>query len=166
MSFDQIVYNRLRRDGIPTALALLETAKARFETGRWTSDAFFLNNNVGGYKWRGQPTALGPGLKSPEGDYYARYYSLDNSVDELAGYIKRRVQDGAFPPLSQIKTVEQYAQLLKDAGYYGATVSAYTAGLKTTYAEVVEIVKKGAPLLLLAAAGAIVYFNRKKIFAT
>ena len=122
----QIIYDTLKGDGIPDPLSLFVVAQAKHETANFTSNVFKTCNNAFGYKAVfGAPACT----QSPEGNAYRLYPSVKDSAREISAYLKRRVADGKFPPLDQIYSPEQYATLLKNAGYYGAPVSEYVAGL-------------------------------------
>lgn len=151
MSNDNTVYHQAISDGMPSKLAMLITAQARFESGNYSSNVFRSCNNLFGYKWVGQSSASGPCLQSPEGDYYAAYSSIAASVHEICQWIKRRVSEGKFPSnLSSIDTPEYYAQLLKSTNYFTGTLSVYTNGL---IAELQQISISGSDTGALLLAG-------------
>lgn len=165
MTYDEIIYNQALKDGIPQPLAVLIVAQARHETGNYTSNVFKSCNNAFGYKWVGQSTAIGPCSNSPEGNAYAKYMSIEQSTHELTLWIKRRMNDGKFPAdLSRITTADNYAQLLKNAGYYGDTVATYTNGLIAALQKIGDLATSGAgrALFFIIALGLIYY--RKRIF--
>lgn len=118
-------------DGMPDKLSDLIAAQAAHETGYFSSNAFKQNNNLFGYKYvPGAKWQSGAGRKSTEGDPYAQYDSIDDSVHELTAWIVRRQKQGKFPAdLSTIDTPQEYAKLLKACGYYGAPESEYLNGL-------------------------------------
>lgn len=161
--------------GLPETLSLLVVAQAKHETATWdsalkkmipfTSNAFVTDNNLFGYKWVGSRYQSGPGIESSEGDHYGNYDDYRFSVMELVDWIYRRVKEGKFPAdLQEIKTAEQYADLLKGAGYYGAPVKEYAGGLKRWFSN--TAVKTGAGMLGLIALGVLGYQllkNRKSL---
>jgi len=125
------IYNEARAAGMPVTLANLIVAQARHETADFTSNVFKSCNNAFGYKYAGQSLPVRPCVNSPEGNSYASYPAVADSVQELTAWIKRRQSEGKFPAnLSEITTAEKYAELLKAAGFYGDPVSVYTSGLK------------------------------------
>lgn len=128
----EIIRDTALADGMPGKLADLIAAQAAHETGWFSSNAFNQNNNLFGYKFvPGAKWQSGAGRTSTEGDPYAKYDSIENSIHELTAWIGRRQKNGIFPDdLSQIDTPEKYAHLLKKAGYYGAPEAEYIAGLK------------------------------------
>lgn len=131
MAFAQTIFDVARANGVPVVLANLIVAQARHETADFTSNVFKSCNNAFGYKYAGQPLPVRPCVNSPEGNSYASYPDLADSVRELVAWIKRRQEENKFPAnLSEITTAEKYAQLLKDAGFYGDPVTVYTSGLK------------------------------------
>lgn len=166
MTFDERIYNKALADGMPTILATFIVAQARHETGNYTSNVFNTCNNAFGYKWVGQSTANGPCVQSPELNSYAKYVSLEDSVHELTLWIKRRQAEGKFPAnLASITTPDQYAALLKESGYYGASLQTYLNGLLAALQKLGQLAVSptgGAVLLVLVAIGIIIW--RKRIF--
>ncbi len=169
MTFDERIYNKAIVDGMPPILATFIVAQCKGESTNYTSHVFTSCNNLNGYKWVGQSTALGPCLISPEGDYYAKYATIEDSVHELTMWIKRRQAAGFFPAnLATITTPEQYAgYLIADPNhrYYGSSLSSYTAMIITRLKELGNLVvtpESGAVLLVLVALGIIIW--RKRIF--
>ena len=127
------IEQRIRRTviekGLPKAMQNLIVAQAKHETGNFTSNAFKRNNNLFGYKYVGSRYQLSPGITSSEGNAYGFYATIEDSVRELCDWIGRRQKSGVFPSDLSTMTASRYAQLLKSAGYYGDTVTVYTAGL-------------------------------------
>lgn len=129
MDLGKTIFDTARLDGIPVNLANFIVAQARHETADFTSTTFKSCNNAFGYKYVGQSGAVACDA-IPGGNIYAGYNSVQDSVHELTAWIRRRQKEGAFPQdLATITTAEKYASLLKGAGYYGDTVTAYTNGL-------------------------------------
>lgn len=130
--YDQLIYNNAIKNGMPANLAKLIVAQAKLETNNYSSAVFKANNNLFGYKFVGQSIATkGTPAPKSEGDNYAKYKNLENSVLELCNWIKRRVKEGIFPAdLTTITTPAQYAALLKKKGYFGVSVVHYANGLQ------------------------------------
>lgn len=82
------------------------------------------SNNLSGIKYVGQSGAT-RGSASPDGDYYAKFNSLDDYANNFASILKN---DGID---SSIKSVDQYATALKNHKYFGAPLSAYEAGMNS-----------------------------------
>lgn len=100
-------------------------AQIMHETGGMTSKlANDGSNNLSGIKYVGQSGAT-RGSASPEGDYYAKFNSLDDYANNYASILKN---DGID---SSIKSVEQYATALKNHGYFTDGLSAYEAGMNS-----------------------------------
>jgi hypothetical protein len=128
--FESIIYNTATKNGIPRNLALLLVSQSKHETALFSSPVFWENKNMFGYKYvPGAKLQDSSGRISTEGDPYAKYATYENSVLEVVGWLKRRVKEGKFPPLEKITTEKQYAELLKNAGYYGDPVKNYLSGL-------------------------------------
>lgn len=168
MNFAERIYTKALADGMPQFLASCIVLQSAHETAGWTSNVFKSCNNINGYKWVGQKTALGPCTGSPEGDNYARYASIEDSVFEQTQWIKRRQREGKFPAdLNTITSLDQYAQLLKNTGWYGDTVNNYTRGLYYWSQRLADTFKNpvvaGSALLFIIILGIIAY--KKKAFS-
>lgn len=151
MTNEQTIYNEAKRNGMPELLALFIVAQAKHETANFTSNVFLSCNNAFGYKYVGQRLAVGPCLTSPELDAYAKYATVADSVKELCQWIQRRQTEGKFPlDLRVIKTLDHYTQLLKLAGYFGAPISEYLAGLLYWFKPFIKPIIGGG-LVILAA---------------
>lgn len=127
-------FNKIKQiamsDGMPVRLSELIAAQAAHETANFTSKVFVQNNNAFGYKYvKGAIWQDGAGRTSTEGDPYAKYSTLANSVHELTAWINRREREGRFPPLGTIDNPDQYAIALKNCRYYGDTITNYATGL-------------------------------------
>lgn len=156
--------------GVPDQLAKLIVSQTKHETATvvngtlqpYTSNAFTLNNNAIGYKYVGSRYQVGPGIRSSEGDNFGDYADYTDSVKELIDWIYRRQTQGLFPAdLSNIKTADQYAQLLKSAGYYGDNQYNYAAGLHRWFKANVKEVAAVGGMLLLGVAGYLVWHWKK-----
>ncbi|AIZ94634.1 lysin [Lactobacillus phage LfeInf] len=100
-------------------------AQIMHETGGMTSKlANDGSNNLSGIKYVGQSGAT-RGSASPEGDYYAKFNSLDDYAKNFASILKN---DGID---SSIKSVDQYATALKNHSYFTAGLGAYEAGMNS-----------------------------------
>lgn len=160
--------------GVSVDLANLIVAQTKHETATtkgnllipYTSNVFTSDNNAIGYKWVGSKYQIGPGLKAPEGDYYGRYASYQDSIKELVDWLYRRQNEGVFPDLATVKTSEEYAMYLKEAGYYGDTSQTYAARLKEWLGKLIDEapgtwVVSGL-LLILLGYGTYRFLNPKK----
>lgn len=162
MSTEQTIYTTAVADGMPASLAQIIVDQSKGESGNYTSRFFTVGKNAFGYsynkssKWQ-LPTG---GPNADNGIPIAQYASVQNSVHELTDWIKRRQSEGKFPKdLNTITSIPQYTALLKAAGYYGASESAYTA-LLTRFSSDISylkdlIVKNKKPILLALAGAAI-----------
>lgn len=157
--------------GVPDMLAKLIVSQTKHETASvvngklqpYASNAFTANNNAIGYKWVGSKYQEGPGIKSSEGDNYGDYADYTDSIKELIDWIYRRQKQGLFPAdLAAVKTADQYALLLKSAGYYGDNQSTYAAGLQRWFKSNIKEVAAVGGALLLGVAGYFIWRLRKK----
>jgi hypothetical protein len=166
MITDEKIYNQAISDGMPPVLATLIVAQARHETGGYTSNVFKTCNNCFGYKWVGQSSAAGPCTSSPEGNEYAKYNTIEQSTHELTQWIRRRQTEGKFPAdLHTINTPDQYGDLLKTAGYFGDSLTAYVNGLIYWLQKIGSTITSPASvtaILILIALGMAIF--RKQIF--
>lgn len=122
--------------GLPETLSKLLVAQSQHETGNWKHRFFTVGNNGFGYAYvKGAKYQLPKGGDNADnGIPIAEYPSVENSVYEVIDWIYRRRKEGKFPKdLSTIRTPEQYAELLKNAGYYGDTLTNYLRGLKSFF---------------------------------
>lgn len=136
--YQTIIYNIAVEEGVDKINAKLPgfmISQSGHETDEWTSPVFKSCNNGFGYKHVGQKLSQGACNNAPEGGSYAKYASLADSAREMARWIKRREDK-----FKNVDTLEEYAQALKDNGYYGDSVSNYLAGLKRHYAQVKDVV--------------------------
>jgi uncharacterized FlgJ-related protein len=119
--YQDLIFSTAIDDGMPAALANLIAAQAAHETGNFTSAVFIDCNNAFGYN-AVRSFCLGHSI-------YQNYPTVQDSVHELTGWIKRRLAEGNFPRLDTITTAQQYAQLLKDNGYFSDSVQNYANGI-------------------------------------
>lgn len=130
MSVEQRIRLQVISRGLPPNFQKLLVAQAKHETANFSSNAFKKNNNLYGYKSvKGAKWQTGAGITSSEGNAYAHYASIEDSVNEVIDWIKRRQKEGKFPADLRMINSSEYAQLLKNSGYYGDTVANYTRGL-------------------------------------
>lgn len=168
MDIEQIIFSTAIKDGMPQTLAKLLVAQSKVETNNYQHRFFTIGLNAFGYsyvpgaKWqldRGGPLA-------DNGVPIAQYSSIENSVHEIASWIKRRQAEGKFPAnLNEITTPDEYATLLKNAGYYQADLSTYTGALLYWFENLPPLQAAliiGGGTLILLVLGAILF--RKQIF--
>lgn len=167
MSLDEQIYQAAVKAGFSPSAAKLVVAQARHETGNYTSNIFRLNNNLFGMKYVKQPLAQ-QGNKSPEGDYYAKYANVGDSVQDLVNRNYKITRGGvSFDQLKNVSDSTDFAQKLKKRGYYGASVNEYANGLKNALMRIniSEVVKKhGGKLTLgigLVVIAVYLYYKKK-----
>lgn len=111
------IYSTLVGIGLPDQFARLVTAQSGHETNGWTSPIYLAYNNAFGYGVDGTGAITG-------------YEQVEDSVQDVVGWLVRKQDAGQFPDFSTITTPDQYATLLKAAGYYGDTETNYAAGIQ------------------------------------
>lgn len=167
MTTEELIFNTARADGMPEILATIIVAQAKHETGNFTHRFFTTGKNAFGYSYvKGAKWQLpAPGPNADNGIAIAQYASVENSVHELTDWIKRRQKEGRFPlDLSTIKTAAHYSQLLKNAGYYGASYATYTAALEKWLKAMGDLATSPATFIVIAVIAAAVYRWRKDLF--
>jgi hypothetical protein len=112
---ENLIYSRLIQNGFPDQFAKLVTAQSGHETDGWTSNVYLKDNNAFGYGY--------------DGDSYEQDDSVEDNVDTVSDYIKNKIRLGIFPDPATITTADQWAGLLRQAGYYTDSQSNYAAGI-------------------------------------
>lgn len=151
MTIDQQIYNTALEQGFNPIAAKLIVAQARFESADYTSNVFKKNNNTSGVKFIGQKNAI-QGTLSPEGNYYAKYNTVQDSLNDKIVRLYNIKMRGVTPEqLKNAKDAEEFARLLKQRGYYGSSEAEYAAGLKSKLLRinVVEFVQKNKFSLII-----------------
>lgn len=167
MSIETTIYRAAMAQGLPDTLARLLIAQAKHETGNFTSNFFKKYNNAFGYSYYpGSPWQVpGGGTLADNNQPIAVYKSVQDSVGEIADWLKRRVKEGKFPALSTITDPEQYAQLLWHAGYYTDTIKNYSRGLKAFFENLGELAVDNKGMIfvtMLVLAGVTYYLYKDK----
>lgn len=173
MTTEQTIYNTAARDGMPPKLASLIVYQSKHETGGYKHRFFTVGNNAFGYSYNsGSKWQLDKGGPlADNGVSIAQYVRVEDSVHEMTDWIKRRQVQGKFPrDLSTITDENQYAGLLKSAGYYQDSVQNYASGiaryLNSQVQNFVASVKKSPWLfvgaIVLIGAGIFAYAKLKK----
>ena len=91
------------------------------ETAGFTSELCVKYNNLGGIT-QTEPNEL----PQPDGSYY---YKEFDSPEAFAVYFGRYL--GYYP--GPKNTIEEYATVLKEGGYFGDTLENYIAGMNSAY---------------------------------
>lgn len=130
--FNAAISGNDMNEGLPENIAKFMVEQSAHETNGWTSNFFVNNNNCFGYscdggsKWQ---NGCSSGL-ADNGVKVGNYDTIEDSTQEIVDWIYRRVKEGKFPSdLTSITTSDQYATMLKNAGYYGASKDVYANGL-------------------------------------
>jgi LPXTG-motif cell wall-anchored protein len=151
MSIDQQIYNAAIEQGFRPTAAKLIVAQARFESADYTSNVFKRNNNTSGVKFIGQKNAV-QGTLSPEGNYYAKYNTIQDSLnDKIVRLYNIRMRGVTPEQLKNARSADEFANLLKQRGYYGSSEAGYAAGLKSKLLRInaLEFVENNKTSLIL-----------------
>lgn len=101
------------------------TAQAKHETGNFTSSVYKNLNNMFGMKHPTVRQSVGvQGTLASDGGYYQKYNSDLDSLHDLFLWMNAT----NFP--TGLDSIEDYAKQLKARNYFGASLEAYTNGLK------------------------------------
>lgn len=163
-STDQQIVDVAMQNGFEPEAALLVAAQVRLETADYSSCIMKCNNNLFGMKFVGQALAkrgtLAPNKEVSKGckpnkyvgscdcertgdgcidsDHYARYNSVSDSISDAITRLFEKTRKGVTPEqLKTAKTPEEYADLQKQRGYFGASASEYAAGLKSKLKKII-----------------------------
>jgi uncharacterized FlgJ-related protein len=151
MTLDQQIYDTAIKNGFNPIAAKLIVAQARFESADYTSNVFKQNNNTSGIKFIGQPNAV-QGTLSPEGNYYAKFNTIQDALNDKITRLYNITMRGVTPQqLKDSTDAIDFANKLKQRGYFGSTASDYANGLKAKLLRinVLEFVTKNKlPLTL------------------
>ena len=164
--YDQIIYDTAIKNGFTPTAAKFVVAQARFESSDYTSNVFQKNLNTSGMKFVGQPLAT-KGTLAPKSerssqcvqtgvcrnsDHYAKYASVsDSAQDKIVRNFNLTIRGVTPEQLKNAQTPEEFAKLLKQRGYYGASESQYAGGLKAklTRIQIVEFIQNNKNALIL-----------------
>jgi hypothetical protein len=140
----QIIYNYLRANyGLPDAISKIITAQSGHETTGWTSNVYRTDNNCFGYGYTGG------------GNYYF-YNSIEDSVDDVVGWLDRHV-----PGYEYITDGDDYAAAIRARGYFTDNLSTYQNGIARWYNDNLQLAA-GVGVAALVGLGLLLYFVLKK----
>jgi hypothetical protein len=180
---DQLIYNTAIDQGFNPYSAKLIVAQARFESANYTSNVFLKNNNTSGIKYIGQPNAT-QGTLSPEGNYYAKFNSIEDAINDKIIRLYNITMSGVTPQqLKDSTDADDFARLLKKRRYYGdgvygtpeaeKEISNYASGLKARLirVNVLEFYNKNKGVINYGTIGIILigltiygyYLKKKKV---
>lgn len=162
---DNIIYTTVINAGYSSTLADLLVAQAHQESTQdgipYNNKAYRLGNNAFGYKYVKGAKYQSPeeGNVSSEGNTYAKYPSLENSVLEVLSWLQRRQKEGKFV-IANLQTEQDYAEALKSGDYYGVPSAEYAKGLsyysKLFQGTLINFYKKNPNTTYLLIGGVLV----------
>jgi flagellum-specific peptidoglycan hydrolase FlgJ len=144
-NYDQQIFDMAVSEGFNPTVAKFIVAQARLESSDYDSPVFMKNNNMYGMKFVNQPLATRGTLAPPnersktcrdsnvckDSDHYAKYKTpIDSPRDVIQRLYKKERKGVGFAQLNNSKTPDEFASLLKQRDYYGATPQHYSAMLK------------------------------------
>lgn len=141
------VLNALVANGIPEEKARLILAQMLLETAGFTHRLATTALNYGGVKYAPKFNK-DSGIKSPEGNNYARY---DTVAEFTKDYLRIISRGGEKAPI-KADTVADFARRLKAQGYYTAPEADYLKALKSWLPSIKKFIpspKAQAPLALI-----------------
>lgn len=118
----QAISYAIQQYKLPATAIPLAILQAAHESGGFNSHLFIQANNASGIK-ANKHFGFNSGIKSPEGDNYAGYDSLN---DWAMDFIRILNKDGVLTA----KSIDEYANGLKAHGYFTAPLEEYKAALK------------------------------------
>jgi hypothetical protein len=97
------------------------------ETGNFTSELCTKYHNLGGL------TQTEPNdLPQPDGSlWYMEFANAEMYAEYFGRYLRYYEENGIY----NATTIMQYAQALKNGGYFGDSVENYVSGMESAYAE-------------------------------
>lgn len=153
----EVIYSFLRTAyGLPDPISKIVTAQTGHETAGWTSNVYKTLNNVAGFGYTGG------------GNYYA-YNSVEDSITDLVNWLTAHI-----PGFQNMTDENDYAQALKDNGYYTDNESTYASGISRYFNDALSEVTAAvtaAPvssgiLLLIVIFGVLFLSSNKRILHT
>ena len=172
---DQAIYDTAIEQGFNPTAAKLIVAQARFESADYTSNVFKTDNNTSGIKYIGsRQINASRGLLSPEGDYYAHFDTIQDCINDKIVRLYNIKMGGVTPQqLKDSTDATEFANLLKQRGYYGSSASEYASGMRTKLFKIniLEFYTKNKTavnfavvgLVLIGLTGYFYYLKKKKV---
>ena len=115
----------LESRGIHPSVAKILTAVSALETGFWTSNLMKKANNLWGMK---NPTTRSSTSTGPTSSGFATYNDIDGALDDIRLYL-------TYFRYPEQATLTEFAQTMKNKGYFTEELSGYLPALQSTYKE-------------------------------
>lgn len=172
-NIDSLIYKAAIRNGYSSKAALFVVAQARLETADYSSNVFKNNNNLFGMKFINQRLAT-RGTLAPlsertcngncNTDYYAKYSSVTDSVNDLLTRLYNITRNGITPDqLKNSTDTLDFSTKLKQRNYYGTSINVYNNGLISKLKKInLESLKDNSILIFIPLIFAGAYFLMKR----
>lgn len=141
------IITTLVANGLSEEKARMLLAQMLVETSGFSSRVAIQANNFGGIKFAPKFNK-DSGIKSPEGDNYARYDSIDGFIKDYLRIVSR---GGNNAPI-KADTIAEYNRRLKAQRYYTAPETDYLKALKSWLPSIKKFIpspQAQAPLALI-----------------
>jgi hypothetical protein len=119
------ITNLLTAKGYSSNVAKWWTAVSNFETAKWTSKLFRMANNLFGMKQPKSRMTLSTGPSIVEGEQWATFSSVEDSVKDLILYMEN------FNYPKDFESLEAMVFFMKGAGYFQEDPIFYLNGVKS-----------------------------------
>jgi uncharacterized FlgJ-related protein len=125
LTVEERIMVTLEQHKIPITMQRLILAQAKLESGEFTNRLTVQGNNLFGMRHPKirRTTSLGPTMRAEGRTGYAKFSSIESSVEDLLLYL-----DARKIPLNLVDA-ESYAKILKAKAYYEDDCSDYARGL-------------------------------------
>ena len=138
MNYDQIIYDTAIANGYNSKACEIIVAHARVITDDYKSEELISNNNFFGLRYVRQPLASkgskiksNTSLQDSDNHYYAKYSNPEDSVRDLVWRLYSRDINGIPQSmLQEVRSVDEYAELLKKRDFYDGNEYAYANAIR------------------------------------
>jgi uncharacterized FlgJ-related protein len=125
LTIEERIMVTLQKHDVPIPMQKLILAQAKLESGEFTNNLTRKGNNLFGMRHPKirRTTSLGPTMRAEGRAGYAKFESIEKSVEDLLLYLECRNIPDTFA------IAHNYARVLKEKHYYESSSGDYTRGL-------------------------------------